>query len=171
MKIKNSFLIGIALLTFSGVILQSYITKNDLPAEEIEVKEKSWTDIETAVKQAKTDQKKILVDVYTDWCKWCKVMDEKTFSDPEVSRFLEENFHLVKFNAEQKEAIKFNGKKFSFKSNGRRGYHEFAADALNGQLAYPSLVVYDSQLNKLEVIRGYKKAHELIGILKSATDS
>jgi tetratricopeptide (TPR) repeat protein len=49
----------------------------------------------------KTD-KLILIDVYTDWCGWCKVMDEKTFSDPYVAKFMTDNFICVKLNAEDK---------------------------------------------------------------------
>lgn len=49
----------------------------------------------------KTD-KLILIDVYTDWCGWCKVMDEKTYSDPYVAKFMNDNFVCVKLNAEDK---------------------------------------------------------------------
>lgn len=160
MKINYSFLLAIFLVTASAFTLKSFVTPT-----EGEVVAKKWTSVEKAVNLAQNDQKKILIDVYTDWCKWCKVMDEKTFSDPDVSSFLAQNFHLAKFNAEQKESITFNGEEFNFTKNGRRGYHEFAAEILNGQLAYPSLVVFDSKLNKLEVIRGFKSAQDLMAIL------
>lgn len=158
MKIKNSILLVCLLVIASAFTVKSFVKENEISSKE-------WTSVEKAVTLAKADQKKILIDVYTDWCKWCKVMDEKTFSDPKVSEFLASNFHLAKFNAEQKEIIKFNGKEYAFNKNGRRGYHEFAVDILNGQLAYPSLVVFDSQLNKLEVIRGFKSAEDLMDIL------
>lgn len=96
-------------------------------------------------------------------------MDEKTFSDPKITAYLAKNYHLAKFNAEQKETLYFKGKKFVYSKNGSRGQHEFAIDVLNGQLAYPSLVVFDSDLNKLEVIRGFKSAKDLLKILKSTT--
>lgn len=64
-----------------------------------------------------------------------------------------------------------NGKKYSFSKNGSRGYHEFALDILNGQLAYPSIVVFDSELNKLEVIESFKNAKELMLILTYTTES
>jgi len=160
MKINYSILLAILVISASAFTLKSFVndSSSELPTKE-------WTSVEKAVKLAKVDQKKILIDVYTDWCKWCKVMDEKTFADPKVSAFLASNFHLAKFNAEQKEVVKFNGKEYSFSKNGSRGYHEFAVDILNGQLAYPSLVVFDSKLNKLEVIRGFKNAHDLMEIL------
>ena len=129
---------------------------------------KAWTSLEEAINLSQNDQKKILVDIYTDWCKWCKVMDKQTFSQTEMSDYLSKNYHLAKFNAEQKEVVNFNGKKYNFQKNGRRGYHEFAADALDGRLAYPSLVIFDSNLNKLDVIRGYKTPEELMQILKKS---
>ncbi|HLT51685.1 MAG TPA: DUF255 domain-containing protein, partial [Arenibacter sp.] len=46
----------------------------------------TWLSWEEAVKLAETekDPKKIFVDVYTDWCGWCKKMDKDTFQDPKV---------------------------------------------------------------------------------------
>lgn len=41
----------------------------------------------------------MLIDFYTDWCFWCKVMDDSTFPDPYVQKFLK-NFELGKINAE-----------------------------------------------------------------------
>ena len=164
MKISYSFLL-VALMIVASAFTIKNIVKETNTGSDVEVSAQEWTDVEKAVSLAKADQKKILIDVYTDWCKWCKVMDEQTFSDSEVSSYLAQNFHLAKFNAEQKESLTFNGKVFNFTKNGRRGYHEFAVDILNGQLAYPSLVVFDSNLNKLEVIRGFKNPQDLLAIL------
>jgi len=165
MKFNYSYLLALLLVTASAFTVKSIVKTSDASIEK-EITTKSWTTVEEAVSLAKKDQKKILVDVYTDWCKWCKVMDDKTFSDSEVSSFLAKNFHLAKFNAEQKETLQFNGKAYNFKKNGKRGHHEFVAEILNGQIAYPSVVLFDSNLNKLEVIRGFKNADELLEILK-----
>lgn len=167
MKLKQSIFLALLVVATSAFTVNTYLGENNSPQDDPKV----WTDIETAVKRAKSDQKKILVDVYTDWCKWCKVMDEKTFQDPKVATYLADNFHLAKFNAEQKEALLFNGKTYNFKENGRRGHHEFVAEMLDGRMGYPSLLVFDSKLNKLEVIRGYKKASELMDILSLRNDS
>ena len=53
--------------------------------------------------------------------------------------------------------------------NGRRGYKDLAVELLDGQLAYPSLVLMDSELNKIQVIRGFKTADQLMAILKSGS--
>lgn len=136
------------------------------PATKITKPTKTWLSLEEGVRYAKQDQKKILIDVYTDWCKWCKVMDQKTFGNAAIQPYLKENFHLVKLNAEQKTPIQFNGKEYNWVQGGRSGYNQLALDLLDGRLAYPSLVVFDASLNKLQVIRGFKSAAELKKLLK-----
>src|SRR6202008_4671840 len=68
------------------------------------IKWMNWDDVQVAMKKK---PKKVWVDVYTDWCGWCKVMDKKTFSHPEVIKYMNEHFYAVKFNAESKEDIMF----------------------------------------------------------------
>ena len=167
MKMKYSILIAILVIIASAFTIKN-MAVSEVNKETLEIEAKEWTSLEEAIKLSQKDQKKILVDIYTDWCKWCKVMDQKTFSNARVTEYLSKNYHLAKFNAEQKEEVLFKGKKFKFQQNGRRGYHEFAAEALNGRLGYPSLVVFDSNLNKIEVIRGYKSAEELLTILQDS---
>lgn len=122
----------------------------------------NWLTIDDLDKIDPKEGKKILVDVYTDWCGWCKVMDKNTFSNPEVIAHLEENFHVIKFNAEQKESITFNGNTYNFKASGRRGYNELAAEMLDGRLSYPSIVYFDEAKQKLISIPGYKKPDQLL---------
>ncbi len=48
---------------------------------------KSW---DSAVEEARKDNKVILVDFYADWCIWCKKLDGTTLSDQAVAAFLSE---------------------------------------------------------------------------------
>src|SRR3954454_9110641 len=82
-----------------------------------------WMSFEQAVEKSKSEKRKIFIDVYTDWCGWCKVMDQKTFTDPAVAKLLNEKFYAVKFNAEQRDDVKFHDTTFKFIENGRSGYH------------------------------------------------
>lgn len=131
------------------------------------LEEASWTSLESAIDRSKKNQKKIIIDVYTDWCKWCKVMDDKTFGDPSFKKFVSQEFNTAKLNAEQKEVIHFKGKDYQWIKGNRKGQHQLAIELLDGQLAYPSLVVLDSDLNKLQVIRGYKSPEELMQLLNN----
>jgi len=153
------------LLSFQSCVDQVAATPTKATAKM--VKSNTWESIEQAAINAKKDRKKIIVDVYTDWCKWCKVMDEKTFKNETVIQYLDQNFHRAKFNAEDKSTITFNGKNYDWTANGRKGYNELTPELLDGKLAYPSIVVFDADLNKLQVIRGYKSPEQLMTLLKA----
>jgi thioredoxin-related protein len=128
--------------------------------------ELNWLTIEQAQELQGNTDKLFLVDVYTDWCGWCKVMDKKTFTDEGIKKYLDENFYVVKFNAEQKEPITFNGKEYLWRSGGRRGVNTLAIEMLNGRLGYPSLVFLDSNLEKIKVVPGYKTPDQLMDVIK-----
>ena len=107
--------------------------------------EVGWMSFEEAAVKADTEQRKIFIDVYTDWCGWCKKMDASTFSEDRVSKYLRENFYPVKLDAEQTADIEFNDHTFKFIAQGRKGYHELAAALLNGKMSYPSVVFLSSK--------------------------
>lgn len=116
-----------------------------------------WLSFEQAVElQAKEgNSKKIFIDVYTDWCGWCKKMDKNTFQNPEVAAYMKEHFYMVKLDGEGKEPIVFKAQTFSFVPSGRNGYHELAANLLQGQLSYPTVVYLDENMNMLSPVPGY----------------
>lgn len=78
--------------------------------------------LKEAQEAQKKQPRKIVVDVYTGWCGWCKRMDATTFAHPEVVKYANENFYAVKFDAETQELVKFNGKEYKYASQGSRGY-------------------------------------------------
>lgn len=60
-----------------------------------------WLDFESGYAKAKKENKILLIDVYTDWCGWCKVMDRNTYTNDTVLRMLHEKFVTVKLNPEK----------------------------------------------------------------------
>ncbi|MGY5352873.1 thioredoxin family protein [Wenyingzhuangia sp. IMCC45533] len=120
-------------------------------------KEVNWVSFEEAIALNKKNPKPIIVDVFTDWCHWCKVMDKKTYTNTTIIEYINKNFYAVKFDAEQKTPVNFNGHTFNFVQSGRRGYHEFAQAMLNGKLSYPSTVFFDSKQQLVYVAPGYLK--------------
>jgi len=125
-----------------------------------------WTSIDNLEAVTRNSNKKVMIDMYTSWCGWCKVMDKKTFTDPEVIKYLNDNYHIVKFNAEQKQPVTFKGKQYEWVNAGRRGVNMLAHEMLNGRLGYPSLVYLDENLNKIKVSPGYKTPDKLLTELK-----
>ncbi len=119
-----------------------------------------WMTFEQAVAKSKVEKRKIFIDVYTDWCGWCKVMDKNTFSDPAVAKLLNENFYPVKFDAEQTADVVFNGTTFKFVPYGNKGSHQLAAALLNNQLSYPTVVFMEEDFSGVYPVQGYRKPEE-----------
>ncbi len=59
-------------------------------------------DFDSAMAEAREQKKFVLVDVYTDWCVYCKKLDREVYSDPDIEKYLAEKFIVVKANAEDK---------------------------------------------------------------------
>ncbi len=120
----------------------------------------SWITWEQMLEKSKTHPRKIVVDVYTDWCGWCKRMDATTFSDPCLAKYINQTYYAVKFDAEQKQDIVFKEKTYKFVKNGMRGYHELAAEITRGQLSFPTVVFLDEKIEVIQSIPGYRDAKE-----------
>lgn len=126
-----------------------------------------WMSIEEAmVQQEQSDQKKILLQIYTDWCGWCKEMENTTYSQAHIAQYISENFYPVKFNAETKESIEYNGKTYDYVLRpGLGGYHELAAELLNGRFSFPTVVFLDEGHNHLQSIVGFKSPKQFETII------
>lgn len=128
----------------------------------------NWYTIEDLEKMKNISDRKILIDVYTGWCGWCKKMDANTFTDPAVVAYLNENYVLVKFNAEQKESLVFKGTTYETSQIGRRKTNKFAMKILNGRLGYPTIVYFDgSNLEQIKASPGYKTPAQLMSELQN----
>jgi thioredoxin-related protein len=120
-----------------------------------------WYKIEEAEQQAATQGKKIMVKVYANWCGWCKEMDKATFPNQHVAKILNQSFIPVQFNAEQLGDIAWGGTNYKVvrpKNSGR--YHQLAAQWLNGQLSFPTIVILDENGKVIQAISGYRRAAE-----------
>mgnify|MGYP001826941408 CR=1 FL=1 len=111
----------------------------------------------------------ILVFFYTDWCKYCENMKRTTFRDPQVISYLNDNFYYVPFNAEQKDKLSVAGTEFSYKARGGgNGTHEFAEimATTDGELKYPTIVIFNKDLEIMFKYNSFLSALELLPILR-----
>ncbi|MBT8188448.1 MAG: DUF255 domain-containing protein [Croceitalea sp.] len=133
----------------------------------------NWLSWDEAVKLSQSDAnpKKMFVDVYTDWCGWCKKMDKDTFQNPKVAAYMTKNFYMVKLDGEGKEPIVYQGKTFNYVPSGKRGYHELAAALLKNKLSYPTVVFLDEDLNMLSPVPGYQKVGPFMQIARFFGDN
>ena len=60
----------------------------------------NWVDFNTGFKQAQAEGKIAVIDCYTEWCGWCKVMDKKTFGNDTIIQRINEKYIAIKFNPE-----------------------------------------------------------------------
>jgi len=155
-------------LKFQTTLLFLALVSNSISAQEV-----TWLSWDEAAKLTVTDKnpKKIFVDVYTDWCGWCKKMDKDTFQNAEVAAYMEANFYMVKMDGEGKEPIEYKGKTYNFVASGRRGYHEFAAALMNGRMSYPTTIFLDEKMNMLSPVPGYQKPEPFLNIAKYFGDN
>lgn len=111
----------------------------------------NWISFSEAFELNKKAPRKVIVDVYTDWCGWCKVMDQKTFSQPAIIAYVNEHFYAVKLDAEQTADIVAGGQTFRKQGN----THELAINLLQGKMSYPSTVFLDEKMAVIQPIAGY----------------
>jgi len=151
--IKN-ILIGIIMLLF----LHSAYTQAN---EEI-----IWHSFEEATILNKENPKLIFIDVYTDWCGWCKKMDAATFKDKHIAKYMNEKYYCVKLNAETKDSIAFMGRVFTNPNpDGRRSTHHLAAILLQNKMSYPSYVFMNEDNRILTVVKGFVGAQKFDPII------
>ncbi|PRY11912.1 thioredoxin-related protein [Pontibacter ummariensis] len=123
-----------------------------------------WLSIEEAAEKMKQEPRKLVIDVYTDWCGWCKKMDKETFTDPKVVALVNEHYYAVKLDAEGKKPITLNGHTFEFKPEYKA--HELAVALLNGQMSFPTTVYLDEKMNMLTPVPGYLDAAKFSQVLR-----
>jgi thioredoxin-related protein len=115
----------------------------------------NWISFEEAIVLNKEVPKNILIDVYTDWCGYCKKMDRITYKNTIITGIINENFYAVKLDAEQKKTLFYKDKEYKFVAQGKKGYNEFAANLLQGEMTYPSTVFMDTNERLLQNVPGY----------------
>lgn len=133
------------------------------------VKWMTWQEVNQAIKKAKMhgqEPKIVFVDVYTDWCNWCKRMDKDVFEVPYIARFINENYYPIRFNAETKENIVIDGMTFKFMPNNKGGgYHELVYSLLGGQMHFPTLVFMNDEMRIMQRIPSYVNADNFFAII------
>lgn len=135
-----------------------------------------WMTLNEALQAQENFPKKIMLDVYTNWCGPCKMMDRITFTNQNLVNYVNEHFYAVKFDAEGDENINYKNKVFtnpnytpSTRMRSRNAPHQFAM--FLGIQAFPSIVFLGEDAGYLANFPGYRNAQQLEIYLKlMATD-
>jgi len=98
-----------------------------------------WMKLDDITVKIKQENKPVLIDLYTDWCYWCKVMDKKTYSNSKVIDYINEHFYSARVNAETKDAVTWNDKTFNY--NNQYRINDFALFVTGGRASFPTTVI------------------------------
>lgn len=123
-----------------------------------------WMNLDEVQEAMKKEPRKVLIDVYTGWCGWCKRMDATTYESPEVIKYINTNFYAVKLDAERKDSVRFVGKMYGYDPENKANM--VAYDLLHGQMSYPSTVFMDKGFQMITNVPGYHNVPEWEMILK-----
>lgn len=136
---------------FSLFFLGCFSIGWDFPGDQL-----TWYSFDEGLAKAQKENKHVLIDVYTDWCGWCKVMEQKTYSDLNVIRYLNAKFVLVKLNPEKDDQVTYNGKKYSAA--------QFSQGiGVNG---YPATAFFESDAKMVTLVPGFVEAKDFLNIIQ-----
>lgn len=159
---KRILLLFIVLMTAGNVAMAT--DKNKKTEKTPKKNEIDWISFDEAEKRMQKEPRKVWIDVYTEWCGWCKVLDKKVFSHPEVIKYINTKYYAIKFDAERQDSFAFAGKKWGFmpeyKANG------LAVQLMGGQMSYPTSIFMEENFQNPAPIPGYHPVPEMEGILK-----
>ena len=145
MKYVFAFLFVTGLMTWHPLSSQTKITST----------QGGWRSFDAGLEHAKVSHKKILVDVYTDWCGWCKKMDEQVYADPRVKDYLAKNFVIVKMNAEAEGVVHYKG----------QNYSPAQLAAAFGVTGYPATLFLKDDRDPITLLPGYMDAPMFLHVL------
>jgi len=115
-----------------------------------------WYPFTDGLAKARKESKHIVIDFYADWCKWCKVMDEKTFSDVTVKELMRKRFIPIRVNSENTtETVEFHGNRMT-------SAQLTAAFRVTG---FPSIAFLTPDAEIITVIPGYIEKETFLNLL------
>jgi thioredoxin-related protein len=148
------------------LLLALVITFSIVSVQSQEIK---WLTLTEALSMQKKKSKPIFMDVFTDWCGPCKMLDKNTFQHESIVSYVNANYYAVKFNAEGNSTVVYKGVTYTnpgFDPNrkGRNSAHDFTKFlAVQG---YPSMYILDKNGEIQTPIVGYITPEELLINLK-----
>jgi thioredoxin-related protein len=148
----------VPIITILFIVLSSF---SETPSS---LKEKiQWISFEEAEKKLKSDPRPILIDIYTDWCGWCKVMDKKTYANNNVADYINQHYYAIKFNAESKSPISWRGKTYQYEAQSRM--HGLAVELLKGDAGFPTTVFIPVNPAEPQPIPGFLEPKDIHTLL------
>ena len=124
----------------------------------------NWISFEELERAYAREPKPILVDLYTNWCGWCKEMDRTTYSHGKVAAYINEHYYAIKYNAESKDSVLFNKIKYGFNKAAKT--NDLALYLSFGERSYPNTIFLENINARPAPLSGYMKPKEMEAPLK-----
>ena len=122
-------------------------------AESAAVKWQAWN---SGLKAAGKNGRPVLVDVYTDWCGWCRRMERDVYARPDVRSYLSQRFVTVKLDAEASDEVQYEGRDYTSASLANR----FRVTG------YPTTIFLKSDGQHLANVPGYVAPERFLLLLR-----
>ena len=105
-----------------------------------------YSDWDKGMEAAKKESKPVLVDFFAEWCRWCHVMDEQTFSAPEIEDRFSKNWVTIRVNTQDKNRYAtYDGKSMPYQE--LSGYFQVTG--------LPSYLFMDKEGRPVHLLPGY----------------
>lgn len=138
---KNTIRLSLIVLAFI------FLYNLKVSAEEINFEKGTFKEV---LAKAKSENKILMIDFFTDWCKWCVELDKKVYTDNEVAGFANTKQVNWKIDAEKGEGIDL-AKKY----------------AVSG---FPTIVFVDGNGDEVDRIVGYIPAKDFLKKIKEFSE-
>ncbi len=115
----------------------------------------------------------MVIFLHTDWCRYCRNMEQTTLRDPAVGALLNNHFYFLSLDAETEANIVFGNRSFSFQPTGNgNGIHALASalGTIAGQLQYPSLVIMNESYEIIFQHGAFIRTDVLVEILAASLE-
>ena len=116
----------------------------------------TWHSFDEGIALAAKENKKVLVDVYTDWCVWCKKMDKEVYTDDQIGKIIEKNFVAVKYNPEGQELVTIDNQHMN-------GGMFTQAMGVSG---YPSTLIFGADGKPITKLDGFQETKGFATVLR-----
>lgn len=142
---------GLKFLALAGVLLSAVVLAvRAIPATPSSI---TWErNYATAIERARSEQKLIIADMFTDWCVLCQQMDRETFAEPQLIAEMADTYVWLKLNTETEE-------------DGKRLQKEFAI------LDYPTILILDAEGAEVDRIGQFMPSPQFRKTVASMVDS
>jgi thiol-disulfide isomerase/thioredoxin len=143
--------------------------KDNLHAQEQKVR---WLTFKQLQDSLAVKPKKVFIDFYAEWCAYCKKMEQATYKNLDVISKLNQEYYAVKMDAESRDTILFDGKKFKNKSYGkkRNAVHDIPlllASREGAPFSLPAIVLLDESFRVTNRYFEYIAPKKMLSLLEN----